>query len=597
MKYRPEIDGLRALAIVSVILFHAGFKFFSGGYLGVDVFFVISGYLITTIIYADVRQGEFCLLNFYERRARRILPALFVVMSFCVVIAYFWMLPDELENFGQSVVATVLFSNNILLFLTSGYWELASEFKPLLHTWSLGVEEQYYIFFPLVFVAIYKVSNKLILPFMVVFIFASFLLACWLADHNPQANFYLLPSRAWELLAGATVALIFPAFSSSNSKISHRHKNFLGTAGLGLVLLSIVLFDSDTPNPSIYTILPILGTVLIVLFAIPGTWCGRLLSNVLFVRIGLISYSAYLWHFPLFSFSRIYSKHPLGLVTSLLLIFITFALGYLSWRYIETPFRNKGKFGRKDIFLYSCLGCMLFVILGLVFHKTHGLPSRIYEQADASYDEMYIGYNERNFSYKKDAFVSAVKTKMLVVGNSFGRDFINMLTENFDLRTVDIVYRDDFTDCLNDYKSDTSSHLIADADIIVFSTGDATSKCISYNVDFARKSQKHLFYIGTKHFGYNLNWLARLKQSERKDLFNDILPEVSIRESEMVRQIPSSHFISIFGAISVDGKVPVTDSDGYILSPDRVHLTKRGAIYVGQSVLFNSPISQLIDKK
>lgn len=147
MHHRNEIDGLRALAVVPVLLFHAGFDTFSGGFVGVDIFFVISGYLITTIIIEDMEQKRFSIVNFYERRARRILPALFLVMLVCIPFSWFWMLPDPLENFGQAIVATTLFSNNILLYITSGYWELASEFKPLLHTWSLGVEEQYYVFF------------------------------------------------------------------------------------------------------------------------------------------------------------------------------------------------------------------------------------------------------------------------------------------------------------------------------------------------------------------------------------------------------------------------------------------------------------------
>ena len=149
MKYRPEIDGLRALAVIPVILVHSGFELFSGGFIGVDLFFVISGYLITTIIIEDIEKKKFSIINFYERRARRILPALFFVMLVCIPFAWAWMLPDPLENFGQSLVASVLFVNNVLLLITSGYWELASEFKPLLHTWSLGVEEQYYLFFPL----------------------------------------------------------------------------------------------------------------------------------------------------------------------------------------------------------------------------------------------------------------------------------------------------------------------------------------------------------------------------------------------------------------------------------------------------------------
>ena len=159
MKYRPEINGLRALAVVPVILFHAGFELFSGGFVGVDMFFVISGYLITTILIEDIQNKRFSIVNFYERRARRILPALFFIMLVCIPFAWKWMLPDPLENFGQSLVAATLSANNILLFLTSGYWHFTSEFKPLIHTWSLGIEEQYYIFFPCPHMAIWEKYN------------------------------------------------------------------------------------------------------------------------------------------------------------------------------------------------------------------------------------------------------------------------------------------------------------------------------------------------------------------------------------------------------------------------------------------------------
>ena len=162
MKYRPELDGLRALAVLSVILFHAEFEVFSGGFVGVDVFFVISGYLITTILIDDIENKRFSIVNFYERRARRILPALFFVMLVCIPFAWIWMLPDPFENFGQSIVATTLSGNNILLFLTSGYWDLAAKFKPLLHTWSIGIEGQYYIFFPLLFVLIWRFGQSLV---------------------------------------------------------------------------------------------------------------------------------------------------------------------------------------------------------------------------------------------------------------------------------------------------------------------------------------------------------------------------------------------------------------------------------------------------
>jgi peptidoglycan/LPS O-acetylase OafA/YrhL len=233
MIYRKEIDGLRALAVLPVILFHAGFELFSGGFIGVDVFFVISGYLITTIILAELEQGKFSLINFYERRARRILPALFLVMFVCIPFAWFWLLPSDMKDFSQSLVAVSFFASNILFWRESGYFDAAAELKPLLHTWSLAVEEQYYVLFPLFLMLFWKLGKRWILLTLGLAFLASLALAQWAAYAKPSAAFYLLPTRGWELLIGA-----FTAFYLSQPK----RKEFGKTAGevggcLGLALI------------------------------------------------------------------------------------------------------------------------------------------------------------------------------------------------------------------------------------------------------------------------------------------------------------------------------------------------------------------------
>ena len=206
MKYRAEIDGLRALAVLPVILFHAGFDQFKGGFVGVDVFFVISGYLITTIIISEMAEDKFDIINFYERRARRILPALFFIMAACVPFAWLWLAPNDLKDFGQSLVAVSTFSSNILFWLESGYFDTASELKPLLHTWSLALEEQYYIFFPIFLLLTWKFGVTWILIFLSIIFFISLGIAQWGAYNSASANFYLLPTRGWELLIGVFAA-------------------------------------------------------------------------------------------------------------------------------------------------------------------------------------------------------------------------------------------------------------------------------------------------------------------------------------------------------------------------------------------------------
>jgi len=207
MKYRKEIDGLRTLAVLPVILFHAGCTTFSGGFVGVDIFFVISGYLITTIIVDEMEQGSFSLLNFYERRARRILPALFFVMLCTLPFAWFWMLPQDLKSFSQSLVALPLFASNVLFFLTSGYFDTANELKPLHHTWSLAVEEQYYVLFPLFLMLAWKLGKKWIILLLLLVAVVSVLAAQWGSTTHPSFTFYLLPTRGFEILIGALISL------------------------------------------------------------------------------------------------------------------------------------------------------------------------------------------------------------------------------------------------------------------------------------------------------------------------------------------------------------------------------------------------------
>ena len=293
MKYRAEIDGLRALAVLPVILFHAGFELFSGGFVGVDVFFVISGYLITTILIEDIENKRFSIINFYERRARRILPALFFVMLVCIPFAWMWMLPSQMKDFSQSLFAVSLFASNILFWRESGYFAPAAEEMPLLHTWSLAVEEQYYVLFPIFLILAWRFGKSRVFWMIVVMAAFSLLLSEWGWRNKPTANFYLAPTRAWELFAGSIAAFIV-------QKQGVQKNNFLSLIGLAAIIFSIFFYNETTPFPSVYALVPVLGVVLLVLYADQETYVAKLLSTKGIVAIVLVSYSAYLWHQPLF---------------------------------------------------------------------------------------------------------------------------------------------------------------------------------------------------------------------------------------------------------------------------------------------------------
>jgi peptidoglycan/LPS O-acetylase OafA/YrhL len=361
LKYRAEIDGLRALAVVPVILFHAGFASFSGGFVGVDVFFVISGYLITTILIEDLEKKEFSLAKFYERRARRILPALFLIMALCIPFAWFWMLPGQYKDFSQSLLATSLFVSNIWFWKESGYFAPAVEEQPLLHTWSLAVEEQYYLVFPIFLLLIWRARQKSLFWIIAIVLACSLLLSEWASRNYASANFYLAPTRLWELLAGSLSALVV-------QKRGVVPNNTLATFGLIAILIALFCFDSDTPFPSFYAVLPVGGVVLIILFADGETHVSKLLSLRLLVGIGLISYSAYLWHQPLFAFARVYSIGTPSMLTIQSLAALSIGLAYLTWRFVEAPFRNHQHFTRRAIFLFSVASLASTFALGFAFH-------------------------------------------------------------------------------------------------------------------------------------------------------------------------------------------------------------------------------------
>jgi peptidoglycan/LPS O-acetylase OafA/YrhL len=378
MKYRREIDGLRAVAVLPVIFFHAGFEAFGGGFVGVDVFFVISGYLITTIILAEKEKGTFSLVNFYERRARRILPALFFVMICCLPFAWFWLMPDQLEEFSKSLLYISSFISNFLFWKKSGYFDTAAELKPLLHTWSLAVEEQYYMLFPLFLMLLWKLRKRWMVGSLFVVAVASLALAQWGAYHRPAATFYLLPARFWELAIGALISFYF-YYKKNNVNIITANKTVnetLSLVGISMICYSIIAFDKSTPFPSFYALFPTIGTGLIIVFTNSKTFVGRFLGTKVMVGIGLISYSAYLWHNPLFVFARHQSLTEPSTTILIVMSALSIVLAYFSWRYIEIPFRNKDRFKRKNIFSYSLVGSVAFIAIGMIGYKNDGFVDR-----------------------------------------------------------------------------------------------------------------------------------------------------------------------------------------------------------------------------
>ena len=368
------MDGLRALAVVPVILFHAELAWFGGGYVGVDVFFVISGYLITSLILAEQSAGHFSILSFYERRARRILPALFVVTAACLIPAWLWMFPHLLEDFGRSLIAVALFSSNFLFWKESDYFNSGVEETPLLHTWSLAVEEQYYVVFPVLLMLLWALGRRRVAGTLLILAVASLAAAEWGWRNAPSANFYLTTSRAWELLLGALVAFAHHEAGDEN-RIGRLLRNILAALGLSLIVYAVLMFDEQTPFPSLYALVPTMGAALVLAFGSSDTWVGKALSLRFIVLIGLLSYSLYLWHQPLFAFARIRTVPTPWLY--LLLIGITAALAYATWRFVETPLRNRAFLSRRSVFALSAAGTLILAAFGLAFTASQGFENRL----------------------------------------------------------------------------------------------------------------------------------------------------------------------------------------------------------------------------
>ncbi|MBF0164737.1 MAG: acyltransferase [Magnetococcales bacterium] len=376
MTYRREIDGLRAIAVLSVILFHIKIVF-KGGFLGVDIFFVISGYLITSLILQELKETNgFSFANFYERRARRILPILTLVSLVSMPFAWQIMDGDQLQSFGQALLSIAGFVSNVYFWLSSGYFAAPADLLPMLHTWSLSIEEQFYLLFPLFVILVWKFRPHLLLSLSALMIMGSLQLAEWSSQRHlaPDAAFYLLPTRAWELLIGVFLA----AAEQETGRLSNRLLDaFMPALGMLLILNALVFYDKTLPHPSFSTLPVVLGTALLIWFCKPGEIVSDILSSTYFVGLGLISYSMYLWHVPILVFSRLFNIGKLPEWIPMGLIPILIPLSALSWKYIERPFRDRNRINRWWLITILASTWTAILLIGFLFSHFKGFPHRM----------------------------------------------------------------------------------------------------------------------------------------------------------------------------------------------------------------------------
>lgn len=439
LKYRPDIDGLRAIAVLAVIFFHANIPGFSGGYVGVDIFFVISGFLITSIILKDIESGNFSIWRFYERRIRRIFPPLFLVIIFSLVTGGFVFDTKTFQDLGASITAATLFISNIYFWHdTGGYFAAPSIQKPLLHTWSLAVEEQFYILFPLLIIWIKRSFNKKYTPILLGITFISFVISIYGVYTHQPATFYLVPTRAWELLAGSILALnVLPPLKSDYQR------NIFSLLGLVLIFISVKLYTETTLFPAYNAVAPVLGATLIIYSGINGiSSVSKIISLRPLVYTGLISYSLYLWHWPLLVFFKYIIFRDFTIYDAILIIFITFAVSSFSLIFMEMPFR-KNKTKPKDrhrFFILTAIVVSVTSVFGGVIYFEEGMPY-LYPEASRSIkrleDEVKCDWGIKYDTLKKNGNVQHPiigplnkKPSFVLWGDSHAMALIPALTNN-----------------------------------------------------------------------------------------------------------------------------------------------------------------------
>lgn len=554
--YRRDIDGMRAIAVIAVIFFHAGYL--PNGYLGVDMFFVISGYLITGIIYRAIKDGRFSIRDFYDRRIRRIIPLVTFISLIALAIGVFVMLPDALENLAQSVVATSLFSNNILQAITTrNYWDVVNEYKPLMHTWSLAIEEQYYILYPFLFI-LFKRKVRFILPILIVLTVVSIVL--FLMPFAHYQKFYYLPFRFFELAIGGILSIIL-----GRRVLSYK-------LSIIPILLIILLFYADLSflSNEVLIILTVVLSGLMLVSNNPGSRISKfVLENRAFVFIGRISFSLYMWHQLLFAFGRYFVFEEIDLNATFILTSLTFIFSTLTFYFIEQPFRNRHKIALKPI-IVGLVGSLLVINAGAMYFYLNAGVYKDVPELGITLDEvernMHAKYNGRVFKYDND-FPENGKLNVLVLGNSFARDWVNVLLASDYADKINISYI--YAELKNKEKT---TRRAGEADVIFYS--EATHQ----STDTLELPMDKLWIVGTKNFGFN-NGIFYNSTADNYCEQRTRIEEIILERNERLKKEWGDKYIDLIALLDdEEGKMPVFSDNCRFLSQDCRHLTEAGAI-------------------
>ena len=634
MKYRSEIDGLRTIAVLSVICYHAqivvfGHDFFKGGFVGVDIFFVISGYLISRILLSELfEKGKISFLQFYERRARRILPILFTVFLVSFPLAYKYLLPNQFIEYAQSILSATFFGSNIFFYFTNTqYGAEDSLLQPFLHTWSLGVEEQFYILFPIVLLVAYKFAKNHLVTIIAVLILISIQYADWQSTKNTQLNFFMLTSRLWELGIGSLLAF----YELKYGRVKHELLNqAMPLLGLAMIAHAIVFFNNQTPHPSLITLLPTLGTALIILYSAKQTdLVGKFLSWKPIVGVGLISYSMYLWHYPLFAFARMADTNGLHNDEKYLLIVLTIILSIISYFLIEKHFRNR-------LFLKGRqFSAVMFVLLIPIFGmnwKVVVTKGWLFQEPILSFDVMFdpklkkdldewVWRSKNNFDIeKKINFNKKSDIKILVIGDSNSGDFINMLEKINAPSEIDIIsiknssgcgalykipveeyieYKrnedKDHVSCF-DFNSKAFMNIAQISDVVIWAQSwkKWESKFFDRSLTNLNKDFGNKFYFGLNKF---INPLKQIELFSLKNSANVYLPINKKKQeiNDLIKANKEVNYFDYYEIVCNKDKCPKILNDKIIMY-DNFHLTEDGAKLFAENFVKKGFFDKLIAK-
>lgn len=601
MRYRNDIDGLRAIAVISVIIYHLGFL--KNGYLGVDVFFVISGYLITTIIYKETIKGEFSLASFYERRIRRIIPLLLVCTLVTLPFGIMFLLPQDLYGLARSVIASNFSLNNILMYFTSGgYWEATNEFKPLMHTWSLGIEEQFYIFYPLVFLLLQRFKIKYIGPAIIVIALLS--IGLFTVEENPTAQFFLLQFRFFELAAGGIAAVYLKSAITGRRLTPY-------IVGVSFFILLGCLFNAFPFSNNIYIIISVVCSIVLLVYggicSHQYRWFRLIFENPVVLFVGKISFSLYMWHQIIFAFGRMTVFREINFGWALLLSTLTVVLSILSYYFVENFFRNRKKISyRKTLIILSCMfvtstGFSAYIMLrnGVVKDfpelNVYFNAEQLNQFSSAGSSNILLNYNNRIFDLTGN--FETGKKKILVIGDSFGRDAANILLESGTKDKIEVRYID--IDEL--YTSRSSKNLLASADLYIlsfdtFNGGKNILKQIEKQYTLSIDESK-VAVMGTKNFGSNFHagydYISSRNLAHPSNYYAEMNSEV-LKTNDMLKAEWGNSYIDLIAPLqkAETNKIRLYTPNNKMISFDTGHLTKDGAKFI--ATLLDSQIASFI---